>query len=683
MNVTAVAPSIATTWSGAASGTWDIGTTVNWKTAGTAGVYADGSPVLFDDADNTGGNFSVTNLNPVVVSPAGIVVNTTHGYAFGGTITIAGAGGLTLTGSGTVTNSGLNTYSGPTVVNSGVLMAGAASGLTAGPFGLDSSVSLANAAGVGLNLSGNNVAIGSLSGGGGLGGNVTLGSGTLTLGGDGTSQTFGGVISGSGGLTQIGGSLTLTNTNTFTGAISMTGTLTLAGTKGPLGNGVYAGSITDNGVFIYSSSGNQTNSGVISGTGSLTVNGPGALTLGNSGDVYSGQTTVNGGILVLGATTGGSGNIRNSIIVINPGGEVDMTVGDASGYGVSLPITNYGILKKTNVNQAETLFRPIYLSGGTMTSASFPGSRLYNFFGNFIATLPNTANYISGVGTFGLNTAGVYFNVGNNSTLTISCVASAGSLARGNFPGTITNYANFTYNSSASQVFSGAISNSGTIAIGSPAFVQIMAPISGPGTLVQNGPGTTLLYSNNSYTGLTTINGGKLVVFSYQTNTSPVTVNDGGALELNANVPSATGFSPTTLNVGSSAGAIVRFVLKSTTVAPLSPGTLNLTGNNAFNVVAGSDLVAGQDYPVLSYTTLSGSGSLLAANFSLPPGDTGTFSSSVNGGVTTWSVHVLTVTAPAASLWTGAVNNGTYGTWDINTTANWKTGGSAGNYLDG
>ena len=77
-------------------------------------------------------------------------------------------------------------------------------------------------------------------------------------------------------------------------------------------------------------------------------------------------------------------------------------------------------------------------------------------------------------------------------------------------------------------------------------------------------------------------------------------------MELNANVPSATGFSPSTLNVGSSAGAIVRFVLKSTTVAPLSPATLNLTGNNAFNVVAGSDLVVGQNYPVLSYITLNG-----------------------------------------------------------------------------
>ena len=46
-------------------------------------------------------------------------------------------------------------------------------------------------------------------------------------------------------------------------------------------------------------------------------------------------------------------------------------------------------------------------------------------------------------------------------------------------------------------------------------------------------------------------------------------------------------------------------------------------------------------------------------------------------------MHVLTVTVPPADLWTGVVNNGTYGTWDINTTANWKISGSAGNYLDG
>ena len=396
---------------------------------------------------------------------------------------------------------------------------------------------------------------------------------------------------------------------------------------------------------------------------------------------------------------------------------MDMTVGDASGYGVSLPITNYGIMKKTRTSIRRRRCSGPFTLSGDHDLGQLPWSRLYNFFGNFIATLPNTANFISGVGTFGLNTAGVYFNVGNNSTLTVSCVidqqtggtfliqkgpgsmilvatntfnagiivsngtvavGAAGSLARGNFPGTITNYGTFSYNSSASQVFSGAISNSGTITVGSPAFVQIMAPITGPGTLIQNGPGTTLIYSNNTYTGLTTVNGGKLVFFSSQANTAPVSVNDGGTLGVYAAAGAATGFSPATLNLGSTAGAAIQVQLNSTTQAPLTIGTLNLAGNNTINVGGGSSLVASQHYPVLSYVTLAG-GSLTAANFTTPPGVIGTFTKAGN----LWTLNVTSVTTPPASTWTGVVNNGTYGTWDINTTANWTTSGSAGVYLDG
>ena len=718
LTVTAVAPSIATTWTGAVNGTWDISTTANWKTAGTAGVYANGSPVLFDDTDNTAGIFTITNVVAgVTVSPAGVVVNTTHGYAFGGTVTIAGVGGLTLTGPGTVTNSGLNTYTGPTAINSGVLMAGAASVGDTGPFGLDSAVSLANVAGVGLNLSGNSVAIGSLAGGGSLGGNVTLGLGTLTLGGDGTSQTFAGGISGSGGLNQIGGSLTLTSTNTFSGPITLTGHLTLGGATGQLGAaGVYPGLMTNNGVFSYNSATNETNSGVIYGTGSLVVNGPGKLVLTAAPELMSGTTTVNGGILTLQNSSGGNGCLENSIITVNAGGELDLNASDALGYGVSLPITIYGTVKKLN-NQSETLFRPIIMSGGTLTCTN-PGVTQWNFFGNYIQTVAGTANFISGPGFFGLRSITNYFNVGSGSTLTISegiyqysggapviqtgpgtliltgvsntwtagiivsngtvAVNSPGSLGEGNFVGPITNYASFNYNSSASQIFSGAISNRGTITFNSPAFVLVQAPISGPGALTQSGLGTTLLYSNTSYTGLTTINAGKLVVFSSQTNTSPVTVNDGGTLAVYATSGATTGFSPATLNLGSTAGAAIKLLLNSTTHAPLTAGTLNLAGNNTISVVAGSSLVAGQHYPVLSYTTLTGP-ALSAANFTLPPGVTGTFTASGN----LWTLNVATVTTPPASTWTGVVNNGTYGTWDINTTANWTTSGSSGVYLDG
>ncbi len=80
-------------------------------------------------------------------------------------------------------------------------------------------VVLANTAGVILNLA-NSERIGSLAGGGGTGGNVTLSTNTLTTG-DATNTAFAGVISGSGSGTHLikvgAGNFTLSGTNTFTG----------------------------------------------------------------------------------------------------------------------------------------------------------------------------------------------------------------------------------------------------------------------------------------------------------------------------------------------------------------------------------------------------------------------------------------------------------------------------------
>jgi large repetitive protein len=127
--------------------------------------------------------------------------------------------GLTKAGAGTLVLSGANTYTGATTVNGGTLRAGRATNA----FGANSAVTLANTAGVILDITGFNTTIGSLTGGGSTGGNVTLGAATLTIGTNNSSPAaFAGVISGTGSLTKSGtGVLTLSGNNTYTGATTI------------------------------------------------------------------------------------------------------------------------------------------------------------------------------------------------------------------------------------------------------------------------------------------------------------------------------------------------------------------------------------------------------------------------------------------------------------------------------
>jgi autotransporter-associated beta strand protein/T5SS/PEP-CTERM-associated repeat protein len=106
------------------------------------------------------------NLGPtgLTIDSNGLTV-ATDSSAFSGT------GGLTKAGSGTLTLNGANTYTGPTVVNTGTLQAGIANAFAPG-----SAHTIAS--GATLDLNNLNQTIGSLAGAG----NVTLGSGTLTAG---------------------------------------------------------------------------------------------------------------------------------------------------------------------------------------------------------------------------------------------------------------------------------------------------------------------------------------------------------------------------------------------------------------------------------------------------------------------------------------------------------------------
>jgi autotransporter-associated beta strand protein len=192
-------------------------------------------------------------------------------------VAVSGSGGLTQAGTGSLTLLGSNTYSGGTTISEGTLQVGNGGGA------------------------------GSMTG-------AVLDNGTLALSRSDTA-TFAGVISGSGGLAELGpGTWVLTGANTFSGATTISsGTLQLGG------SGSIAGTsgVLDNGSLAFSRSNALTFAPVVSGSGSLTQAGTGNLTLAG-GNTFSGVTTISSGSLTLANPlalqnstlgTGGSGTL--------------------------------------------------------------------------------------------------------------------------------------------------------------------------------------------------------------------------------------------------------------------------------------------------------------------------------------------------------------------------------------
>lgn len=306
-----------------------IATATNILPATTALSLAGGSTL-----DLGGGNQRVASL-----SGAGAVIKSIAGYAsvftvgdasstsFSGSLTDLGASGsveLVKIGAGTLTVSGANTQAGGTTVNGGVLLLGAAAGLST-----NGSVTVNGGT---LNLGGFTTtttnAVSFQSG-------VTQ-NGTIINNGaayDGRAGTVSAPLQGSAGLTKTtAGNLTLTAANTYSGATTINGgaltvgtnnalpvgtAVTLANTAGAAldvngnsqtigslaGGGVAGGNVTlgANGVLIVGDATSTTYGGVISGTGTagLTKIGTGTLTL-DSTQTYSGPTLVSGGTLKLG-----------------------------------------------------------------------------------------------------------------------------------------------------------------------------------------------------------------------------------------------------------------------------------------------------------------------------------------------------------------------------------------------
>ena len=250
---------------------------------------------------------------------------------------------ITKSGTGIITLSGANTYTGPTTINGGTLKAGIATQA----FGVTSAVTLANTAGVVLDITGFNSTIGSITGGGANGGNVTLGSATLSIGSNNTSPAaYAGIISGTGAIEKTGaGTLILSGSNTFTGITTInTGILRLGATGGgtntPLGTTgagttVATGAVLDlNGFTLGTAEGLTLNGTGISNGGALinssatAVTYSGSITLGSASSIgTTGNISSTGGIaggndltkVGAGTLTIGAGVVALNSLIVSAG----------------------------------------------------------------------------------------------------------------------------------------------------------------------------------------------------------------------------------------------------------------------------------------------------------------------------------------------------------------------------
>ena len=194
------------------------------------------------------------------------------------------------------------------------------------------------------------------------GGSVTNSTGYLgyEAGSVGTATVSSGTWANSGNLTVgIHGTGTLTMNG---GLVSVAGTLTKSGngtinlnSGGTLQIGIGGGSgilnvstLTNNGTLIFNRSDASTHSGILSGSGAVTKQGGGTLTL-DGANSYSGVTTISGGVLAL----SGTGAIGTGDLNLGYGGVFDLTALASGTY--SLPSTGNLIGSGTLTGNGHTL----------------------------------------------------------------------------------------------------------------------------------------------------------------------------------------------------------------------------------------------------------------------------------------------------------------------------------------
>jgi autotransporter-associated beta strand protein len=278
-----------------------------------------------------------------------------------------GSFGITKNGSGTLKLSGFNTYSGGTTVNAGLLWlnSGGALGSASGSLTVNGGI---------VDLGGNSVTVGNLTGTGGTiwnNLNAQNTTATLTIGNGNTGGgNYQGLITNNNGATN--GILALAKTGT--------GTITLSGAN------TYSGGTTVNGgtLLVNNTSGSGT------GTGGVTVNNGG--TLGGTGTI-SGTVTVNSGGTIRGGTgAAAAGTLTvNNTLTLNSNSVIQLALGPAGNHSTlalggaeSFQLTqqfnfiDLGAQTTTYSDIITGVTTPVVTAGWTITNPGWSGVFTYD-----------------------------------------------------------------------------------------------------------------------------------------------------------------------------------------------------------------------------------------------------------------------------------------------------------------
>ena len=307
--------------------------------SGTGALTVQAGGVILTGANSYSGGTTVsgtgilqgntTSLQGNILNNASVIFDQGGTGTYGGVV--SGTGSLTKAGAGTLTLGGANSYSGGTLVSGGTLQ-----GTTTSLQG-----NIVNNATVAFNQSTTGIYAGTMSGTGSL---LVNGTGTVMLSG---------TNSYSGGTTVSGGTLQGTTTSlqgnivnnaqvtfnqasagTYAGNMSGTGgltiqgggTLTLTGANSYTGgtsllagalvgnSASLRGNILNNGAVTFNQTGSGTYAGNMSGTGSMTLQGGGVLAMTGT-NTYTGSTSVNASTLIVNGGVAGNVTLANNGIL--------------------------------------------------------------------------------------------------------------------------------------------------------------------------------------------------------------------------------------------------------------------------------------------------------------------------------------------------------------------------------